>query len=198
MLRRTLLRLSVSLAVVSFLATAAGLGAQQDDSKWGRKYKVPPLASRIEVTVLKSVNGKPIENAAVIFHPIEGDKDKGALELKTNEDGKAIIDVIPIGDTVRLQIIANGYQTYGQDYKIDKAEMSMEVHLKRPGAQYSIYKSDSATAGSGGNSGASSGSDKSATPPANAAPPAGSGKGAGSSAKPADSNTQQSSQPQTH
>ena len=37
------------------------------------------------------------------------------MELKTNEDGKAIIDVIPIGDTVRLQVIANGFQTYGAE-----------------------------------------------------------------------------------
>ena len=42
------------------------------------------------------------------------------MELKSNEDGKTIIDVLPIGDTVRLQIIAKGFQTYGQDYKIDK------------------------------------------------------------------------------
>ena len=69
----------------------------------------------------------------MIFHPIEGDKDKGYLELKTNEDGKVVIDVLPIGDTVRMQVIAHGFQTYGQDYKVDKAEMSMEVRMKRPG-----------------------------------------------------------------
>ena len=90
--------------------------------------------------MLKDFNGKPITNAHVIFHPTEGDRDKGSLELKTNEDGKAIIDVIPIGDTVTLQVIADGYQTYGQSYKIDKPEMTMEVHMKRPGGQYSIYK----------------------------------------------------------
>jgi len=63
------------------------------------------------------------------------------MELKTNEDGKAVIDVIPIGDTVRLQVIAKGYQTYGEDYKIEKAEMAIDVRMKRPGEQYSIYKS---------------------------------------------------------
>ncbi len=113
---------------------------------------------------MKSFNGKPIGNAAVIFHPIEGDKDKGALEVKTNEDGKAIIDVIPIGDTVRLQVIANGYQTYGEDYKINKAEMTMEVKMKRPGSQYSTYGSnESAKPDSGTGTDKSSGS---GTPPA--------------------------------
>ena len=61
------------------------------------------------------------------------------MELKTNEDGKAMIDVIPIGDTVRLQIIAKGFQTYGEEFKIDRPEISMEIRMKRPGEQYSIY-----------------------------------------------------------
>ena len=94
--------------------------AQDDNSHHGRKYKAPPPSAHIEVTVLKADNGKPIRDAHVIFHPIEGDKDKGSMELKTDEDGKIIIDVIPIGDTVRLQVIANGFQTYGQDYKVEK------------------------------------------------------------------------------
>ena len=75
------------------------------------------------------------------------------MELKTNEDGKAVIDVIPIGDTVRLQIIANGFQTYGRDYKVDKPEMSMEIRMKRPGAQYSVYKNTGTNSGSGSGSG---------------------------------------------
>jgi pyruvate/2-oxoglutarate dehydrogenase complex dihydrolipoamide acyltransferase (E2) component len=91
---------------------------------------------------VRAVNGKPVEHAAVIFHPIEGDRDKGVMELKTNEDGKTVIDVIPVGDTVRLQIIAKGFQTYGQDYKVDKESMSMQIRLKRPGEQYSIYKTN--------------------------------------------------------
>jgi len=167
MFRRSLLRLCVLLAVFGMVLTATGLRAQDDSdsSPRGRKYKAPPPAARIQVTVLKDFNGKPIENASVIFHPIEGDKDKGSMELKTNEDGKAIIDVIPIGDTVRLQIIANGYQTYGQDYKIDKDEMSMQVRLKRPAAQYSIYNQKSANSGS---------SDKGQSPPSSGDKPSGS------------------------
>jgi hypothetical protein len=150
-------------------------GAPQDNNspnRWTRKYKAPPQASRIQVIILKDDNGKPVENAAVIFHPIQGDKDKGSLELKSNEDGKAIIDVIPIGDTVRLQIIANGFQTYGGDYKIDKPEVSLEVRMKRPGAQYSIYKmTDSSTSnGAGASNGASPNSDKSSAPPDKSAP----------------------------
>ena len=115
-----LLRLCLFAAAFVFFAGAFA-GARQAGSHHGGKYKAPPPSARIEITVLRKADGKPIQNAAVIFHPIEGDRDKGGLELKSDEDGKAIIDVIPIGDTVRLQIIANGYQTYGQDFKVDKA-----------------------------------------------------------------------------
>lgn len=131
-----------------FLCSMAIHGSQ---SQRMRKYKAPPPTSTIQVTVLRYDDGKPIENAAVIFHPIEGERDKGAMELKSNEDGKAIIDVIPIGDTVRLQVIANGFQTYGKDYKVEKSQMSMEVKLHRPAPQYSIYKSNDGSSGSSNN-----------------------------------------------
>lgn len=153
------------MAAIGFFACSFALRAQQDNYH-GRKYKAPPPAAHIEVTVLKDFNGKPISDAHVIFHPTQGDRDTGALELKTNDDGKAVIDVIPIGDTVTLQVIANGYQTYGESYKIDKAEMTMEVRMKRPGGQYSIYKNTSSNSGSGSGSGGSSGSSTNAAPPA--------------------------------
>lgn len=145
----------------------------QNDNPHGRKYKAPPASAHIEVTVLRDFNGKPVSNAHVIFHPTEGDRDKGSLELKTNEDGKAIIDVIPIGDTVTLQVIADGYQTYGQSYKIDKPEMTMEVRMKRPGGQYTIYKNPGPNSGSG--SGGTSNSSPNAPPPASGEKSPGSG-----------------------
>ena len=62
------------------------------------------------------------------------------MELKTNEDGKAMIDVLPQGSKILLQVLAKGFQTYGKDYTIDKPEMAFEVKLNRPGKQYSIYE----------------------------------------------------------
>ena len=140
MLHRSVNRLSVLAAAFGLIAASLVLSAQDDSSHRARKYKAPPPSARIEVTVLRDVNGKPIENAAVVFHPMEGERDKGAMELKTNEDGKTVIDVLPLGDVVRLQIIARGFQTYGEDFKIDKLDMAIEIKLKRPGEQYSIYK----------------------------------------------------------
>jgi len=153
MLRRVIFRLSVFVAGIGLIICSLAAGAPQDTDKRGRKYKAPPPTARIEVTILRDTNGKPIENAAVIFHPMQGERDKGNMELKTNEDGKAVIDVLPIGDTVRLQVIAKGFQTYGDDFKIEKAEMAIEIKLKRPGEQYSIYKNHDATADAGKGSG---------------------------------------------
>jgi len=132
--RKSLRLLTVAVTLVA--ASGISLSAQ-DSAHRGRKYKPPPPTSKVEVTVLRDADSKPIENASVIFHL---DGDKGNMELKTNEDGKSIIDVLPIGSTMRLQIIAKGFQTYGEDFKIDKAEMTFGVRMRRPGEQYSIYK----------------------------------------------------------
>ena len=123
------------------LAFSAGLGlfAQDTTTHRGRKYKAPPPTSKVEVTILRGDDGKPIENAAVVF---QLDGDKGNMELKTNEDGKAVIDVLPTGSKVTVQVLAKGFQTYGRDYTIDKPEMAFEVKMNRPGKQYSIYENE--------------------------------------------------------
>jgi hypothetical protein len=141
MLLRRDLRFVVIAAVIA-LAASITLSAQSTTHR-GRKYKAPPQTSRIEVTILRDSDAKPIENASVIFHL---DGDKGNMELKTNEDGKTVIDVLPIGSQVRVQVIAKGYQTYGEDYKVDKAALAFGIRLKRPGEQYSVYKHQSDTA----------------------------------------------------
>ncbi len=110
----------------------------QDAERHSRKYVPPPETAHVSVSVIKDANGKAIENAAVIFHMV-GEEGKGNMELKTNEEGKAAIDVIPIGDTVRLQVIASGFQTFGDDFKINSDTREIVVRMKRPGKQYSTY-----------------------------------------------------------
>ena len=123
---RSLHRLTVAVAVAglifSSLDTVLVAGAQEPSSKRGRKFKPMESSARIEVTVVRDSSGKPLVNASVIFHSIENGKYKGNMELKTNEDGKALIDILPVGGTVRMQIIA------------------IEIRMKRPGEQYSVYK----------------------------------------------------------
>lgn len=91
--------------------------------------------------VLKDYNGKPVRNASVIMHPVKGNgkQARNGLQLKTNSDGKTFFDGVPFGK-LRVQVIAQGYQTFGDDYDIDKGQMEIVIKMKRPGEQYSIYK----------------------------------------------------------
>jgi hypothetical protein len=133
---RPLLRIASLFLIVT---TTLLLPAQQD--KRGRKYKAPPETMKIDISVIRATNGKPIPNAAVIFHPIDAKgKDQGAMELKTDLEGKTKLDVIPVGSTVRLQIIATGFQTFGNDYIANADAKQITIKMERPKSQYSIYK----------------------------------------------------------
>ena len=139
---RSHLGLAVVLSLSVSLAPLHARAQSDDDSapqKHGRKYKAPPETSHIEVLVTKGFNKKPIANAAVIFHPIKDGHDEGTLEVKSDPDGKAIIDVIPIGSQVRIQVIANGFATYAEDYTINEASREILVKMARPTAQVSGY-----------------------------------------------------------
>jgi len=168
MLRNRIFHLNVLLAAVVLLIWPLTAGAQKDRYR-GRKFKPPPPTSRIVVTVLRNDNDTPIRGAHVIFHPVEGDKDRGGMELKTDDQGVAVMTVIPIGDTILLQVISKGYQTYGGRYQIDKPEESMHIKMKLPGQQYSIYDNQmDADAGNGSNgSSQGSGNNKPADSPKN-------------------------------
>ena len=134
----------LALCLFALLVSFAPLCARaQDDStapeQHGRKYKAPPQTSRIEVTVLKGFNKKPIMNAAVVFHPVKDGRDEGNMEMKTDPDGKAVIDVIPTGSKVTIQVIADGFATFAQDYQVNEATRQIVISLLRPRAQVSAY-----------------------------------------------------------
>src|SRR5271170_3153824 len=114
--------------------------AQDTTAKRGRKYKAPPPTSHIEVTVVKKANGKPISNAAVIFTSSLDGKDEGNLEVKTDPDGKATIDVIPTGSTVRVQVIATGFATFADDYVVSEPSRTITISMIHPQEQLSSYE----------------------------------------------------------
>jgi hypothetical protein len=97
--------------------------------------------AELNFLVLKEDNGKPVRSAAVIMHPVDshGKQSRGGLELKTDADGKTTFDEVPYG-TLRVQVLASGFQTYGEDYDIRKSQVDIVIKLKRPQGQYSIYQ----------------------------------------------------------
>jgi len=94
----------------------------------------------LSFVVLKDDNGKPVRNAAVVLHPVnaKGKQGRGGFELKTDSDGKTHFEGVPYGK-LRVQVLAPGFQTYGEDFDIGEAEREITVRLKRPQKQYSIY-----------------------------------------------------------
>ena len=139
MLSRRRLFSRLAIASISMVLSASVMLAQEQ-LKHGRKYKPPPATSKITVQITKKANGKPIMNAAVIFNPFDKDgNDIGNLEVKTDPEGKATIDIIPTGSTVRVQVIATGYATFAQDYEIDKVEHEIAIAMIRPQEQVSSY-----------------------------------------------------------
>ena len=124
--------LIVSALVIVLGVGMIGLAGAQDDDG--------PM-SDLRFVVVRDSNGKPVRSAAVVLHPVnrKGKQARGGLELKTDGEGRTNIDGIPYGP-LRVQVLAQGFQTFGEDYKIDKAEMEITVKLKRPGGQYSVYE----------------------------------------------------------
>lgn len=137
------LRPSIGYSFALVLCITLLVSSQAFGQYRGRKYKAPPPTSRIEVQVTKKFNGKPIPNAAVVFNPTKDGKDLGNLEVKTDPDGKAVIDIIPTGSTLRVQVIATGFSTFGQDYLVDGPTKEISISMLRPQEQVSAYEDNS-------------------------------------------------------
>jgi len=98
---------------------------------------------RIEV---KNLHDKPIDRAAVVVRFVEGrsvvklgKKVMTSWEVRTNQEGVAKIPSIPQGK-IRIQVIAKGYQTFGQVFEIEEPEKTVEIKLNPPQAQYSVHQ----------------------------------------------------------
>ncbi len=107
---------------------------------WAQKDKDEEPTSWLYFAVIKDDNGKPVRNAAVILHPVneKGRQERGGIELKTSPEGKCDFDGVPYGP-LRVQVLAHGFQTYGEDYDISKPKTEITIKLKRPQGQFSIY-----------------------------------------------------------
>src|SRR3989441_5329165 len=97
--------------------------------------------AELKFLVVKDYNGKPIRNASVVLHPVErnGKQSRGGLQIKTDPEGKANYEGVPYGK-LRIQVLAQGFQTFGEDYEVNQPNMEITIKMKRPSEQYSIYQ----------------------------------------------------------
>jgi len=103
-----------------------------------------PAMTTLRVEV-KTLSEKPVDRASVRVKFIEGrsviklgKKIITSWEVRTTQDGTAKIPPIPQGK-ILVQVMAKGYQTYGQTYEINEAEKTIEVKLNPPQPQYSAH-----------------------------------------------------------
>lgn len=105
----------------------------------------PPM-TRLRVEVRKAMNDKPVERASVIVRFVEGrsalklgKKIMTSYQLKTNQEGVAMIPPIPQGK-IQVQIIAKGLQTFGEIFEVGEEEKTVEIKLKDPQPQHSVHQ----------------------------------------------------------
>jgi hypothetical protein len=101
--------------------------------------------TRLDVQVTTQ-GGKPIDRAGVIVRFVEGrsvaklgKKIRTTYEMRTNQEGLVKIPAIPQGK-ILIQVIAKGYQTFGQTYEITEPEKTVQIKLNIPQSQYSAHQ----------------------------------------------------------
>lgn len=127
--------LTIACAFAFALATSA-----QDPSP---APKTPPPSavefSHLTIEVSGGENAAPVENASVYVkyfeeHVIRKDK-KLELNVKTNREGLAHVPDAPVGRAL-VQIIADGWKTYGRWYDITDAKQVIKIRLEKPPKWY--------------------------------------------------------------
>jgi hypothetical protein len=103
----------------------------------------PMTTIRVEV---KTHADRPLERASVVVKFVKGrnyfklgKKTMTSWQVKTNQDGVAKIPPLPQGE-ILVQVIAKGYQTFGQTFEVNEPERTLEVKLNPPQPQFSAHQ----------------------------------------------------------
>jgi len=105
-------------------------------------------ASAGDLTKLKIVvttrSGRPIDRADVIVRfggrsvVKLGKMVRTTWEMRSSQEGVADIPDMPKGQ-IRIQVIAKGYQTFGDIFDVSEDERTIEIKLNPPQKQYSSH-----------------------------------------------------------
>lgn len=135
-MRRKRSLVGAMLLAAAVAAPAAAL-AQAPDPK-----TVPARTDQLNRITIEVTGGEkevPVENASVYLKYVEERKilkdKKKELNVKTNREGRARIPDAPVGK-VLIQIVADGWKTYGRWVEITEANQVIKVHLERPPKWY--------------------------------------------------------------
>ena len=135
------LRLEMALRVFVMALALCGCAWAQNTQEPDAKAHTgkSDLASRVTIEVSGGEKGTPVENASIYLKYVEEHKlkknKKVELNVKTNRDGTAYIPEAPTG-RVLIQVVAEGWKTYGRWYDITEAKQTIKVHLEKPPRWY--------------------------------------------------------------
>ena len=124
--------------VLGVLAVPAGICGQQDPVPLPKKEQSPSPENRIAIEVTGGEANKPVENASVYVKTVEQHliKDKKfEVNVKTNQKGVAHLPDAPLG-RVLIQVVAEGWKTYGHWYELTETKQVIKIHLDRPPKWY--------------------------------------------------------------
>jgi hypothetical protein len=132
-----LVRVACFAGMLGAQAMAAGASNAQDIPKGQTQRSLPNTRVTIEVT--GGDKDSPIENASVYLKYVEERKiaknKQFELNVKTNREGIAHIPDAPLG-RVLIQIVAEGWKTFGRWYDITGTKEPIKIHLDRPPKWY--------------------------------------------------------------
>lgn len=137
--RRLLLaRLPLTL-ILLLLGAVAPCSCAQDAPAQKTQTPRPDALNRITIEVTGGDNNVPVENASVYVKYIEERKllknKKLELNVKTNREGIAHVPDAKPG-RVLVQIVADGWKSYGRWFDITDPKQTIKVHLERPPKWY--------------------------------------------------------------
>ena len=136
--KRWLLGASVVLLLLAAPRRVSGQEAQQQTQPSKKKEEAPSPANRLTIEVTGGETNKPVENASVYVKTVEQHllKDKKfEVNVKTNQHGIAHVPDAPVG-RVLIQIVADGWKTYGRWHDITDPKQVIKIHLDPPPRWY--------------------------------------------------------------
>jgi len=131
-----LIRASLGCALCVFVV---GLPAARLTSLAAPRAAQTPSNARVTIEVTGGDKDAPVENASVYLKYVQerkiGKDKKVELNVKTNRDGTAHVPDAPLG-RVLIQIVAEGWKTYGRWYDITDTKEPIKIHLEKPPKWY--------------------------------------------------------------
>jgi hypothetical protein len=124
--------------VLGVLAVALPALPQQKEEPLTKQEEAPSPLHRITIEVTAGADNQPVENASVYLKKIEQRliKDKKfEVNVKTDMKGVAHVPDAPLG-RVLIQVIADGWKTYGRWYELTDPKQVIKIHLDRPPKWY--------------------------------------------------------------